>query len=156
MHLSISNSKPAPVFYAKVLVGICVILIVALEISSEYLLKRQRPVPPAAEFQNIANSRLELQRELCEAHGAKLIVLVPPTPSSENTVRQMTIAAQRARVDTLVPIDQAALSARFYKLDELHLNSEDAQLFTSALATFLPLGVDPEPVASRDQVQALM
>jgi hypothetical protein len=41
MLLSISNSKPAPLFYAKVLVGICVILIVALEISSDYLLKPQ-------------------------------------------------------------------------------------------------------------------
>jgi lysophospholipase L1-like esterase len=112
------------------------------------LLKRQPPVPPAAEFQNIANSRLQRLHELCESYGAKLIILVPPTPSSEDAVREMTIAAQRARVETLVPIDPAALSTRYYQPDELHLNSEGAQLFTSALATFLPQTVDHEQVAS--------
>src|SRR5882757_1131255 len=40
------------------------------------LLKRQPPVPPAAEFQTTAMTRLERLRELCEAHGAKLIILV--------------------------------------------------------------------------------
>ncbi len=112
------------------------------------LLKRQPPVPPAAEFQSMAITRLERLRELCEAHGAKLIILVPPTPSSEDAVHQMTIAAQRTRVDTLVPIDPAALSAKYYQSDELHLNSEGAQLFTSALAAFLPRTVDREQTAS--------
>ena len=112
------------------------------------LLRRQPSIPPATEFQTIASFRLERLRELCEAHGAKLIILVPPTPSSEDAVREMTIASQRARVDTLVPIDPAALSTRYYQPDELHLNSEGAQLFTSALATFLPQTVDHEPVAS--------
>ncbi len=60
----------------------------------------------------------------------------------------MTIAAQKARVDTLVPIDPAALSARYYHPDELHLNSEGAKLFTSALAAFLPRTVDHEGVSS--------
>ena len=112
------------------------------------LLKRQPPIPPPTEFQTIASARLERLRELCEAHGAKLIILVPPTPSSEDAVRQMTIAAQRARVDSLVPIDPDTLSARYYQPDELHLNSEGAQLFTSALATFLPRTVEHEHLAS--------
>jgi lysophospholipase L1-like esterase len=112
------------------------------------VLKRQSPVPPAEEFQTVAMTRLGRLRELCEAHGAKLIILVPPTPSSEDAVHQMAIAAQRTRVDTLVPIDPAALSARYYQPDELHLNSAGAQLFTSALAAFLPRTVDREPPAS--------
>jgi lysophospholipase L1-like esterase len=112
------------------------------------LLKRQPPIPPATEFQTIATSRLERLRNLCEAHGAKLIILVPPTPSSEDAVREMMIATQRAGVDALVPIDPAALSVKYYQPDELHLNSEGAQLFTSALATFLPLTVDHESVVS--------
>jgi len=41
MRLSISNSKPAPVFCAKVLAGICSLLIVVLEISSDYSLKHR-------------------------------------------------------------------------------------------------------------------
>jgi hypothetical protein len=112
------------------------------------LMKPPPAIPPAREFQITANSRLEQLRELCQAHGAKLIILLPPTPSSEDTVREMTIAAQRARVDTLVPIDPAALSVRYYQPDELHLNSEGAQLFTTALATFLPQTLDHELVAS--------
>jgi lysophospholipase L1-like esterase len=111
-------------------------------------MKPQPAIPPPREFQITANSRLEQLRELCQAHGAKLIILLPPTPSSEDTIREMTIAAQRARVDTLVPIDPAALSVRYYQPDELHLNSEGAQLFTTALATFLPQTLDHELVAS--------
>jgi hypothetical protein len=112
------------------------------------MLKRQPPLPAATEFQASANSRLQRLRDLCEAHGAKLILLVPPTPSSEEAVRQMTIAAKTAGVDVLVPIDPASLSARYYQPDELHLNLEGAQLFTSALATFLPQTLDHERIAS--------
>lgn len=111
------------------------------------LLKPQPTLPPPHQFQTIANSRLEQLRELCQAHGAKLIILVPPTPSSEDGVRELTIASQKAGVDTLVPIDPAALSAKYYEGDKLHLNSEGAQLFTSALATFLPKTLDHEPIA---------
>src|SRR5216683_4971419 len=71
------------------------------------LLKRQPPIPPAPEFQAIADSRLRRLRELCEAHGARLIILVPPTPSSDDEVHQMTLAAQNAGVDALVPIPPA-------------------------------------------------
>ena len=102
------------------------------------LLKPQPAIPPAPQFQAIANSRLLQLRSLCEAHGAKFILLVPPTPSSEDAVRQMTIASQKAGVDTLVPIDPTALSAKYYLSDELHLNSEGAAIFTAALAEFLP------------------
>jgi lysophospholipase L1-like esterase len=112
------------------------------------LLKPQPVIPPPAQFQTIANNRLERLRELCESRGAKLIILVPPTPSSEDAVHQMAVAAQRARVDTLIPIDPAALSARYYQSDELHLNPEGARLFTTALATFLPRTVDHEQGAS--------
>ena len=114
------------------------------------LLKPQPAIPPALEFQAIANSRLRRLRELCEVHGAKLILLVPPTLSSEDAVRQMTIASQRAGVDALVPIDPLVLSAKYYQPDELHLNSEGAALFTAALANFLPQTVRPERASSRD------
>ena len=114
------------------------------------LLKPQPTLPPPHQFQTIANSRLEQLRELCRAHGAKLIILVPPTPSSEDGVRQLTTASQKAGVDTLVPIDPAALSAKYYEADELHLNSEGAALFTSALATFLPQTIARESMVSHE------
>ena len=114
------------------------------------LLKPQPAIPPAPQFQAIANPRLEQLRALCEAHGAKLIILVPPTPSSEGAVHQMTIASQKAGVDTLVPIDPTALPAKYYLSDEVHLNPEGAALFTAALAQFLPQTVVRESTASPD------
>ena len=105
------------------------------------LLKPQPAIPPASVFQETADSRLQRLRELCEAHGAKLILLVPPTLSSEVAVREMTAAAQKAGVETLVPVDPVALSAKYYQPDELHLNSEGAAIFTSELAASLPITV---------------
>lgn len=114
------------------------------------LLKPQPAIAPPLQFQTIGNSRLEQLRELCEAHGAKLIILLPPTPSSGDAVRQMTIASQKAGVDALVPIDPTTLPAKYYQSDELHLNSEGAALFTTALADFLGQTIVRESMASPD------
>jgi hypothetical protein len=101
------------------------------------LVKTKPTIPQGPEFEAVAISRLRTLRELCEVYGAKLIILVPPTPSSDSAVRQMAIASQKAGVQTFVPIDPGALSSRFYQPDAIHLNSEGAALFTSALATDL-------------------
>jgi len=111
-----------------------------------FLIVNPRPaIPESREFEEIAIPRLRKLRELCEAHGAKLILLVPPTLSSESAVSQMAYAAHSTGVDVSVPIDPAALSAKFYQRDGMHLNSEGAVLFTSALAKDLP-----ERVLTRD------
>jgi len=102
------------------------------------LVKSKPALPPSSELELITLARIQTLRQLCDAHGAKLIILVPPTRSSEDAVRQMAIASQKVGVDSLVPIDPATLSEKFYQPDELHLNSEGAALFTSALATYLP------------------
>jgi hypothetical protein len=114
------------------------------------LLKPQPAIPPAPQFQAIANHRLEQLHSLCEVHGAKLIILVPPTLSSEGAVHQMTIASRKAGVDTLVPIDPTVLPAKYYLSDEVHLNPEGAALFTTALAEFLAQIVVRESMASPD------
>ncbi|PYU82086.1 MAG: hypothetical protein DMG50_13215 [Acidobacteria bacterium] len=115
------------------------------------LVKPKPALPPAPELAAITTARIRSLRQLCEAHGAKLILLVPPTPSSEQSVRQMAIASEKAGVDSLVPIDPATLSERFYQPDELHLNSEGAALFTSALATYLPVEIGgPKSASSPD------
>src|SRR5712664_3097235 len=104
-----------------------------------FLLVNSRPaVPEGREFEEIAIPRLRRLRELCEAHGAKLILLVPPTLSSETAVNQMAYSAHAAEVEISVPIDPTALSAKFYQPDGMHLNPEGAVLFTSALAKDLP------------------
>jgi hypothetical protein len=112
------------------------------------LLKPQSDIPAMPMFQNIAGARLQRLRDLCEKNGAKLVILVPPTPSSKDAVQQMLVASHDAGVDTLVPIDPSALSADYYQPDELHLNSAGAALFTTALAEFLPQTIVHDPSAS--------
>jgi lysophospholipase L1-like esterase len=104
-----------------------------------FLFVNPRPaIPEGRAFEEIAIPRLQRMRELCEAYGAKLILLVPPTLSSESAVNQMAYAGHKVGVDVSVPIDPAALSAKFYQRDGMHLNPEGAVLFTSALAKDLP------------------
>src|SRR5260370_5604188 len=95
-------------------------------------------IPEGRDFEEIAIPRLQRMRELCEAHGAKLILLVPPTLSSESAVAEMADAAHTVGVEVSVPIDPATLSAKFYQRDGMHLNRDGAILFTSALAKDLP------------------
>lgn len=112
------------------------------------LLKPQPAIPPAPEFAAIANPRLQRLQKLCESYGAKLMILVPPTPSSEDAVHQMMLASRKAGVETLVPVDPARLSVHYYQSDEIHLNSEGAAIFTVALATYLPRQLAHESVGS--------
>jgi hypothetical protein len=113
-----------------------------------FSLVNPRPaIPEGQAFEEIAIPRLQRMNQLCAANGAKLIVLLPPTLSSERAVSQMAYAAHVAGVEVLVPIDPAALSAKFYQRDGMHLNSDGAVLFTSALAKDLP-----ERVVTHDTV----
>jgi len=115
-----------------------------------FQLVNSRPaIPETREFEEISLPRLRRLREVCETHGAKLILLVPPTLDSESTVSQMAYAAHAAGVDVSVPIDPAALTARYYEPDGMHLNPDGAMLFTSALAKDLP-----EKVMIHDTVAA--
>jgi len=115
-----------------------------------FSLVNQKPaVPEGREFAKISIPRLQRLRELCEANGAKLILLVPPTLDSENAVSQMAAAAQAAGVDVSVPIDPVTLSAEFYQPDGMHLNRDGAVIFTSALAKDLP-----EKVRARETLAA--
>jgi hypothetical protein len=86
---------------------------------------------------------------MCEANGARLILLVPPTLDSGNAISEMTAAAQAEGVEVSVPIDPATLTAKFYQPDGMHLNRDGAVLFTSALARELP-----EKVAAHETLAA--
>jgi len=119
-------------------------------LESLFSLVNQKPaVPEGREFAEITLPRLQRLRELCEANGARLILLVPPTLDAGNAINEMATEAQVAGVDVLVPIDPAALSAKFYQPDGMHLNRDGAVLFTTALAKDLP-----EKVTARETLAA--
>jgi hypothetical protein len=112
-------------------------------------------VPEAHEFDAIAIPRLQRLRDLCQANGVKLILLVPPTLSSKSAVDEMAEAAHSGGVDVSVPINPTALSAKFYQPDGMHLNSQGAVLFTTALAKDLPgRVVTTNTMASRPRQRA--
>jgi len=115
-----------------------------------FSLVNQKPaVPEGREFGEITIPRLQKLRELCDANGARLILLVPPTLDAGNAVSEMAAAAQAAGVEVSVPVDPAALSAKFYQPDGMHLNKDGAVIFTSALAKDLP-----EKVMARETLAA--
>ena len=112
------------------------------------LIRQRGAVVLNAALEATVISRLQSLRALCDAYGAGFLILVPPTPASEEAVHWMGLASQTIGVDTLVPVDPAALSPEFYQSDETHLNSEGKAVFTSALVRVLPKSVTRETVAS--------
>lgn len=119
------------------------------------LINPRPAVPERREMEAISIPRLQRLQRQCEEHGVKLILLLPPTLSSENAIAEMALAARMAGVDVSVPIDPAGLSPKFYQRDGMHLNSEGAILFTSELAKDLPERVaNRNAQASRSQIRA--
>ncbi len=94
----------------------------------------QRTDPFGQEFRSTAQSRLKTLRDLCNQYGARVVMLVPPTPSSQDAVRKLVSVSLQFGVPTLVPIDATTLTPRHYEADALHLNAEGAALFTQAIA----------------------
>jgi hypothetical protein len=111
-------------------------------------------IPQGRELETGITSRMRTLRELCEAHGAKLILLIPPTPSSQNAVRRMAVAAGNAGVETLVPVEPSALPDQFYYADRFHLNPDGAVRFTSALAVDLPKTIAAVFTAQRSDTES--
>lgn len=102
------------------------------------LLEARPSVPPPVAFESIASARLKRLRALCAAYDAKLLILVPPAPSSANAVRELAAVSERVGVEALVPLDPKTVSNSYFLADEIHLNPQGAELFTAALAHELP------------------
>lgn len=116
-------------------------------------LKDKRVVPFDAEHEAIAVARLQRLRHLGERYGARMIILVPPTPALPGAVEQLQSVARKAGVDTLMPIDPTMLPAGVLRPDELHLNEDGAVIFTSALGTELPKKLrNLDSLASEDNI----
>jgi hypothetical protein len=106
----------------------------------EALGERLRP-PPARPFreQELAERALPRLREtaqLCRAHGARLIVVIPPTNSNSEGAAVVARLGREAGVDVLVPVHDEALTANDYR-DGFHLNGRGRAIFTGARATQL-------------------
>jgi len=123
------------------------------------LIQAQRATSSGPDTERIAEARLKTLRELCDAHGAKMILLAPPVPSSESAVRKLAGIAERIGVATLVPIDPKTLTAQHYEPDVFHLNAKGAALFTSAIARisdqFLRAASSPQAHGAASRVHGI-
>jgi len=123
------------------------------------LIQAQRATSFGPATERMAEARLKTLRELCDAHGAKMILLAPPVPSSESAVRKLAGIAERIGVATLVPIDPKTLTAQHYEPDVFHLNAKGAALFTSAIARisdqFLRAASSPQAHGAASRVHGI-
>jgi hypothetical protein len=90
------------------------------------------------EFEEMATSRLTTLRQLGEAYGAKVVLLIPPWSTSQAAVQQAMAAARKAGLDPLMPINPSPLPAALFEPDGIHMNARGAAVFTAALETALP------------------
>ena len=100
-------------------------------------LRSKRFVPIGSADEAEAVGRLERLRDLCAAYGARVVLLVPPTPTSPTAVERLTAITAKAGVDTVMPVNPATLEAKYFRADDIHVNEEGAALFTDALASTL-------------------
>src|SRR5439155_11947547 len=87
------------------------------ELFVNLLIQARRPTTLRPYTEEIAEARLQTLRFLCDAHGAKLILLSPPVPSSESAVRKLFDIAERLGVARLVPIEPKTLITLHYEPD---------------------------------------
>ena len=100
-------------------------------------LRSKRVVPVGSADEAEAVARLQRLRDLCAAYGARVVLLVPPTPTSPTSVERLTSLTAESRVDTLMPVNPAGLDAKYFRADDIHVNEDGAALFTDALASAL-------------------
>ena len=105
------------------------------------------PNPPAEEIVNRAEPRLARLKALCDSNGARLILVIPPTPretaASAGAVEE---AGRRAGVTVLAPIKPGELDDGYFP-DGMHLNDAGAQRFTTSLSADLLKVLSPVPSA---------
>lgn len=100
------------------------------------------PLPPDDEIVQRALPRIEALRDLCAAHGARLVLVVPPTPAPHSGATAIAAAGARAGVDAWLPIDEHQLGIENYS-DGFHLNARGRAQFTAALAPLMKDALRP-------------
>jgi len=85
-----------------------------------------------------AFARLQAMNKLCQENGARLILVVPPTPDrdSESIVGTVEESGRKAGVLVLVPVRPGAMPLEKFS-DGFHLNESGAVQFTTLLSAEL-------------------
>ena len=81
----------------------------------------------------LAYERLAEMKNLCRAHGARLILWLPPTPGVDRNSQFILEAGRRLDLPVLLPIRDGEIPVSDY-VDGFHLGLAGARTTTAALA----------------------
>lgn len=98
--------------------------------------------PPEAPLEAATAERLRDMRASAEAHGARLVLIVPPGFATSYEAAVVRGAA-RARVPVIAPVPQGAWGQEMFR-DGFHLNERGAREFTRLLTPLLAAAVTNE------------
>jgi hypothetical protein len=76
--------------------------------------------------------RLKTLQELCESHGTRFVLLIPPSLTAGDRSDELQAASEQAGIVVLMPYHAAEAPASYFQ-DGYHLNSEGAVAFTEKL-----------------------
>jgi hypothetical protein len=99
-------------------------------------------VPPAATppdietLERIAGPRLSALKDLCDEHGARIILVVPPSPDLRDPYLTLEQIGDHAGVPMSIPYPPGSMPAQNYQ-DGYHLNASGATLFSRRLAEYM-------------------
>ena len=85
----------------------------------------------------VAVQRLRALEQLADRHGARFVMLIPPTLSTTDPSPAVAALATQEGITVLIPFRPAELPATVFS-DGFHLDPRGAQLFTSRLEQVLP------------------
>jgi hypothetical protein len=92
--------------------------------------------PPDEQILAAAIPRLQELRDLCRAHGANFIYVVPASLNARDAASAIVEAAERAGVSAIMPFAPGEMPPGAFG-DGFHLNQEGARKFTGRLSPML-------------------
>ena len=111
-------------------------LIPGLEEVTALFPPKKADLPPSAQVAAAAMPHLQALDRLCREHGARLVVIVPPTLSEDGASAAVQAAAAGAGIAFVVPMRPGEISSGDF-LDGFHLNPGGAARFTPRLGEAL-------------------
>jgi hypothetical protein len=85
------------------------------------------------DVERVVTKRFEQCREIADAHGTRLVALVPPVLESRDGAEGLLRAGRRAGVTVFAPVRSGTYSTDFYRDAGFHLNTVGAKRFTTEI-----------------------
>jgi hypothetical protein len=85
------------------------------------------------DVERVVTKRFEQCREIADAHGARLVALVPPVLESRDGAEGLLRAGRRAGVTVFAPVRSGTYPTDFYRDAGYHLNTVGANRFTTEI-----------------------